>query len=314
MFDTFLATLTPMLVMLVCILIGFVLRKTKLVPDNAATVMSKLEVYIFLPAQVLHIFIANCTVASISSQYSLIIYGAIAVIAAIAIGVPLSFLFAKEESLRTIYRYGLTFANCGFLGMSIVPQIMGETGAYAYMLFVLPVYVALYGWGIPTLIPKEDGEKDGLLKRLANPTMIAMVAGAILGLLGAKDWLPKFVTTTTQNLSNCVGPVAMVLTGFVIGGYHIPSLLKNKKVYVITALRLVVIPAILVAILWCVGADGVTMRVAMFAFASALGLNTVVIPAAYGADTTAGASMAMISHVCSVITIPVLYAILLQIA
>ena len=314
MIDTFLATLTPMLVMLVCILIGFVLRKAKLAPDNAATVMSKLEVYVFLPAQVLNIFIANCTVESISTQYPLMIYGTITVAAAVLMGIPLAHVFEKEPNQRAIYRYGLIFANCGFLGMSIVPQIMGNSGAYAYMLFVLPVYVVLYGWGIGTLIPSEGGQKEGLLKRLANPTMVAMFLGAALGLLGAKQWLPGFVLTTTQNISNCVGPVAMILTGFVIGGYHIPSLLKNKKVYVMTLLRLIVLPAILVGILWLTGADGVTMRVAMFAFASALGLNTVVIPAAYGADTTAGASMAMISHVCSVVTIPILYAILMQIA
>lgn len=300
--------------MLACILIGFALRKTKLVPDNAATVMSKLEVYIFLPAQVLYIFIANCTVESISTQYPLMLYGTVAVVAAVLLGAPVSRLFAKEENQRAIYRYGLIFANCGFLGMSIVPQIMGENGAYAYMLFVLPVYVVLYGWGIGTLIPSEVGTKDGLLKRLANPTMVAMVAGAILGLLGAKQLLPGFVITTAQNLSNCVGPIAMVLTGFVIGGYHLPTLLKNKKVYIITALRLVVLPAILVGVLWCAGADGLTMMVTMFAFASALGLNTVVIPAAYGADTTTGASMALISHVLCVVTIPVLYALLKQIA
>ena len=49
---------------------------------------------------------------------------------------------------------------------------------------------------------------------------------------------------------------------------------------------------------------------AMFAFASALGLNTVVVPAAYDGDTTTGAGMAMISHVGAIVTIPLLYAVL----
>jgi len=40
-----------------------------------------------------------------------------------------------------------------------------------------------------------------------------------------------------------------------------------------------------------------------------LGLNTVVFPAAYDGDTTPGASMALISHVMSIITIPVMFAI-----
>jgi len=47
----------------------------------------------------------------------------------------------------------------------------------------------------------------------------------------------------------------------------------------------------------------------MFAFGTPLGLNTVVFPAAHGGDTSTGASMAMISHTLSVLTIPLLYAL-----
>lgn len=45
----------------------------------------------------------------------------------------------------------------------------------------------------------------------------------------------------------------------------------------------------------------------LVAFATPLGLNTVVFPAAYGADTSIGAGMALISHVLSVITFPLMY-------
>ena len=42
-----------------------------------------------------------------------------------------------------------------------------------------------------------------------------------------------------------------------------------------------------------------------------LGLNTVVIPAAYGKDTSIPAGMALVSHVLSIATIPLIIAILL---
>ncbi|HAY97711.1 MAG TPA: permease, partial [Ruminococcaceae bacterium] len=45
------------------------------------------------------------------------------------------------------------------------------------------------------------------------------------------------------------------------------------------------------------------------ATAMPLGLNTVVFPAAYGGDTTPGAGMALVSHLISVITIPVMFSI-----
>ena len=301
-----------MLVMFSCLLIGFILRKTKLAPENSASVMSKLELYIFLPAQIVQTFISNCTIESIVAKYSIILYGAIAIVVAILIGFPISRFFAKDRNQRKIFRYGLIFANFGFLGMAIVPQIMGDEGMYAYMLFILPINAAVYGWGINSLIPDEYGKNNSLLKRILNPNIISMAVGISLGLLGAKQWMPQFALTTMQNLSACMGPVAMILTGFIIGGYHIPSLLKNMRVYIITALRLIVLPMLIVGILRFLRADQMTIKVAMFAFASALGLNTVVIPAAYDADTTTGAAMALISHILGVVTIPLLYAILLQ--
>ena len=43
MFDVFSATLSPMLVMFLCMVIGFILNKKKLCPENTTTVLSKLE-------------------------------------------------------------------------------------------------------------------------------------------------------------------------------------------------------------------------------------------------------------------------------
>ena len=63
-------------------------------------------------------------------------------------------------------------------------------------------------------------------------------------------------------------------------------------------------------ILHFIGADKGALYLTLIAFGTPLGLNTVVFPAAYGGDTSTGASMAMISHTLCVITIPLMYALL----
>ena len=62
MLSTFQATLSPMLVMFLCIVIGFVLNKKKLCPANTATVLSKLENNVLIPALVINTFMKYCTV------------------------------------------------------------------------------------------------------------------------------------------------------------------------------------------------------------------------------------------------------------
>jgi predicted permease len=102
----------------------------------------------------------------------------------------------------------------------------------------------------------------------------------------------------------------MILTGFVIGGYSIKGLLGDKKVYIATGLRLFVLPALIVGFLKLIGASDLALTMALFAYATPLGLNTVIFPAAYGGDTKPGAAMAMISHTVCVLTIPLMYVLL----
>ena len=313
MLDTFLATISPMLVMFTCILVGFLLKKGKLVPDNAATVLSKLEIYVLLPAQIVSTFFRYCTVATLSQQYKLIIYGCIAIGLSAVMGFALAPMFSKHRDERGIYRYSLIIANAGFLGNAIVSQILGPEALYGYMLLCMPNNVFLYGWAINSLIPRGKGEGKSLWKRLLNPTLIALVSGISLGLLGIGNVLPDFAWSVLDKLAGCMGPIAMVLTGIVIGGYRIRSLMKIKRVYIASFLRLLILPGIIVAVLVLLGADRNTALFAMFAYGSALGLNTVVIPAAYDGDTQTGASMAMISHAGAVLTIPLLYAVLTKI-
>ena len=305
----FLATLSPMLVMFSCMVIGFVLNKKKLCPENTTTVLSKLETYVLAPALTINTFSQYCTVASLSEKYQMILYCLLALAIAIAISCLLTPLFTGKGYNRNVYRYALTFGNFGFMGNAIVPAIFGQEALYDYMLFTLPLNLAVYTWGIASLIPQGEG-KQNPLKNLLNPSVYAVAIGAVLGLTGASSHIPSFVSSTLSGLGACMGPIAMVLTGFLIGNYSFKRLLSDKKIYIAAVLRLFILPALFVLLLKFLKADETTLTMCLFAFATPLGLNTVVFPAAYGGDTTTGASMAMISHTVCVITIPVMYLLM----
>lgn len=311
MVETFLATLNPMLVMFVCILVGFALNKSGVAPSNTGTALSKVENYVFMPAQVMVTFMSYCTVDSLVANYRYTLYSILCIAVSMLMGVPLSKVFSRDGKNRGVYQYALVFANFGFLGNSLVPQILGQEYLYPYLLFTLPINFWAYLWGMNQMVP-SDGEKVNPFKRLLNPVIIGLFAGAVMGLTGISKILPAFLISTLRDLAACMGPMAMILTGFIIGGYDIKDLLSDKKVYIMTLLRLTVLPAIVLTVLYLCGADHSVMTMALVAFGAALGLNTVVIPAAYGRDTKPGASMALVSHVAAVISIPILYAILTQ--
>ena len=311
MLETFLATLNPMLVMFSCIIIGFVLRKSGVAPENTGTVLSKVENYAFIPAQVMVTFMTYCTAESLAANYRFVLYSILCIAVSMLMGVPLSNAFSRDGKNRGVYRYALVFGNFGFLGNALVPQMLGEEYLYPYLLFTLPINTWAFVWGIGQMVP-DEGEKTNPLKRLLNPVLLGLAAGAVMGLTGIAKVIPAFAVTTLNNLSACMGPLAMILTGFIIGGYDVKEMLGNKKVYAMTALRLIVLPVPVLAAVYLCGGDLTVMTMALVAFGAALGLNTVVIPAAYDRDTKPGAAMAMISHVAAVISIPVMYALLTQ--
>ncbi|MBQ9802624.1 MAG: AEC family transporter [Clostridia bacterium] len=305
-----------MLTMFFLIVVGFVLRKKCVLADNAGSVMSKMETFIFVPALTLFTQMTKCTVATFRDNAVLILYGFVAVVCAIALAYPLSALFVRNHKSspeaayqRDIYKYAMTFGNYGFMGNFIVLGVWGSDMFYKYSLFTLAVGIACTGWGVYTLIPKDRGV--GLLKNLKKglltPPILALAAGIALGLLNAKQYIPTFLLNAFDSAGQCQGPVAMVLAGFVIGGYNLKDLLSNKKVYLATALRLIVIPAVMMLILKCIGTSDEIMTLALICFGTPLGLNTIVYPAAYGGDTKTGAAMATISHTLSVVTIPLMY-------
>lgn len=303
----FLSTLNQMAVLAIFMLAGFICQRIKILPDSTATVLSRLETYLIMPAYILNTFIANCTPEVLSDRLPLLMWGAIVAVLSAVIAYPLGRAFCREQPQKNIYRYSVAIANAGFMGNAVMLGVFGEEMLFNYMIFMMPLYVVIYSWGIVMLMP-SGGEHKNPLKNLINPVCISLVLGMLLGILALP--LPSFVTTVLSNTGNCMAPLAMLLTGFTIGTYSVKKLLSDKKVYIVSVLRLLIIPAFFALVLGLLKMDAEYMPLAICAVAMPMGLNTVVIPAAYGEDTSTGASMALISSVLSIGTIPLVFAVL----
>ncbi len=318
--NMFAPTLSQMLLMFSLILIGFFLKKKSILPDNAYVTMSKLETWVFVPAMNFSNMVKNFTVDNFSENSSLILYGAGMIVVALAIAQPLSALFIRKSKTspelsyqRNIYRYAMTFGNYGFMGNFIIQGVWGDAMLSKFLMFTMIIAVVCSSWGMYVLIPKDRnaGLGKNLLKGIITPPMIALALGMVCGMLNLKPYIPAFFTNMLGNASSCMGPVAMLLAGFVIGRFDVKKMLSDKKVYIAAFVRLVILPALFVTAFKFMGVSKEVLIFVLICFGTPLGLNTIVYPAAYGGDTKTGASMAIISHTLCVITIPVMYMLLI---
>ena len=320
MLETFLATLTPLFGLFIYMGIGFTLTKTRVLPKEASSVLSKLVVWVFSPALCFITMAKNCTPDTMEQNATFLIISCSGLAIALTLSYFLTPLFAKKGTYEAnIYRYALTFANCGYVGDPLVMAIFGDEVLFCYKIFTLPLTIIIYTWGLCILTPKGQGPRNPVLK-LINPSNVAITLGIIVGLSGAGTHLPVVITSTFEALKNCMGPVVMISGGCAVARYSIPKMLKNHKNYLASGLRLVVLPCIIISLLYLIktGIGAIfgyyigneVLHLALFAFAAPLGLNTVVFPESFGGDAEPGAGMALVSHTLCVLTIPTLFAIL----
>ena len=311
--EIFLTTLNRMAFLFAFMAVGFLLGKLKLVPEGSENILSKLENYLFMPALVMSTFITNFTVDSLSTSWKLLAFCGIIFALGLPVGLILPRALTKDKYLQKIYTYGLCFANFGFMGNAVVEAVFPEFFD-EYLVYTLVLQVLIYVWAVPYLLighEKKEGENKLLssLKSIMKPTVLAVFIGAAIGILAIP--LPSFVTDAVNSAGSCMSPVAMLLTGMTISHIDIKRVLRTRNIYIASLVRLIIMPIAFGFLFMLFDLTREFYVCMMCAVSMPLGLNTVVIPGAYGKDTTDAAGMALISHVLAVITIPVIFMIFL---
>lgn len=291
------------------IVIGYILAKLKVIPENSASVLAKLENTIFIPGLVLGTFIKNFTVERISTAWILFVGSFAICVIVIPLAILVSKLCAKDKYTQNIYTYGLAFSNFGFMGNAVVSALFPDI-FLEYLIFTLPLWILIYLWGVPSLLI-SDGSKRSLgqkMKSFVNPMFIAMIIGMIIGISGLK--LPGWTTSVISTAGDCMSPIAMLLTGITVAGISLKKVFTNVGVWVVSVVRLIIFPLIFIGLFYVLPLPGsldTFVICAVCSLAMPLGLNTIVIPSAYGRDTTVASGMALISHLLSCLTIPLIF-------
>lgn len=305
--EIFSSTLNQIAFLFGFIIIGYILAKIKVIPENSAAVLSKLENTLFIPALVLGTFMKNFTVERISSAKGLLFVSIVIALIAMPTAVLISKLVIKDKYIQRIYTYSLSFANFGFMGNAVVSKMFPDI-FFEYLIFTLPLWVFIYLWGVPRLLMAEAEKKQTFkesLKAFVNPMFIAMIIGMVIGF--AEIPVPQWISSLVSVSGDCMSPIAMILTGIVVSTISLKQTFTNVRTYIISIIRLIIIPLVFIGIASFFEMSEATYICALCSLAMPLGLNTVVIPSGLGKDTTVAAGMAVISHLMSVVTIPLIF-------
>ena len=308
----FTTTLSQMISLFSLIAIGYILVKVGVLKGESAGVLSKLENNLFIPALILNTFLTNFTVDKLSATWQLLLFSLCVELVMIPLALAVGRLCERDKYKQGVVTYGLAFSNFGFMGIAVVKAMFPDM-EFHYIIFTLVLWTLIYAWATPALlIPVKGAGLKARLKSFCKPMFVCIILGMILGLLPFD--MPAPVMSAIGMASNCMSPVAMLLTGITIASVDIRPGFRSHSTWISCALRLLVIPLV------ALGAFFLLQRVLNFpedyyvcafcTLAMPLGLSPVVIPAAYGKDTTMAATMALISHILSILTLPLMFMLM----
>ncbi len=295
--------LKQLVVLYIFLLVGWIFGKLKKDLADHTGILSFMLVNLFLPSMVFETFSTNFTVSYIKDNYFAVIISVITLVALAFISWLIAKPLTKNEYERKVYQYSLTISNCGYVGYVLTEQVFGAQGLTDLILFCIPFTIYTYTVGYVMLTNRGSS-----LKCLLTPLTICTALGIVAGLVQIQ--LPDVVNQVLGASSDCVGPLSMILTGISLSAFSPKELVTDVKAYIVVALRLLGMPALVFGVCTLLRLDSVIMPATIMA-SMPCGLNTVVFPKLVGEDCKTGARLALISHLLSMATLPIWLSILM---
>jgi len=311
MLTAFFTTLMQMGRIALFLVVGFGLNRLHILPKGAGAGISRLDTMLFLPAMLIYTNMTEFRLADVGDYSQLVLTGAVMWLIVAAISFPVAKKLAAGNSLdRGVYLYGLCFPNTSAIGTPLALAILGTSGLFQYNLFILIFVIMTYAWGMSLFLPMERKSRwKRFITNLLNPIFVSMVIGITLGALNGPRWMPALLTDFLGDLGDCYVPVSLLLTGYTIADYPLGEMFHQGKAYIFSLLRLLGYPLLVILLAKLMGLSQFVAILAVLGFAGPSGMNVVVFPASYGRDCKTGASIVLLSCVGSILTVPILYAI-----
>jgi predicted permease len=289
------------------LLSGFFLVRRGVLKSEDSQALSKISLYLLVPGVILSAFQVDYSDEArsglmITFAASILIMGA---------QILLNKALRKPLRLESVEQVSVVYSNAGNLVVPLVISVLGREWAI-YSCSFMAVQQILFWTHCKSVLIGET--KFSLRRIVANVNVLSIVLGLVLFLTGQR--IPGFVGDTVETFGSMNGAVCMLLMGILIGGMKLKNVFTYKRVWLIAALRLIVVPLLVLLLLkgttlsrYGDGALLVTFLATTTPPASTLTSMSLV----YGADAEYASSINVVTTLCGIVTMPImvfLYTIL----
>ncbi|NLV28288.1 MAG: AEC family transporter [Methanomicrobiales archaeon] len=303
----FLPVATSIFTLFILIGIGFIAFRLGYISRSGASGLSSLLVNVSIPCLIVESMQVPLTSDLMQSMKLLVLIEIVvyAVSFAMAVVIPL-FLYGSQFETGVL-RFMLIFSNLGFMGYPVAYAMFGTESVFYVTLINLPFGFMVFTIGVFLLRPDLARNPD--LKRIITPGLIASCIGLVL--LGTGLTIPSPVNESISLLGSITTPLAMIVIGTFLAPLPFFSMISDFRVWVISVVRLLVIPFLVLFIIRSFTSDPLLLGIPVLLAAMPVAANTVLLSEEYGVNAELASKGVFISTLLSLGTIPVIGTFLL---
>lgn len=299
--------LQPVLILFFMIGLGYVAEKTKLLSTDIRGPLTSYVINLALPLFILHnmnfdfdrqILINSLAVLGMSVGTYIVMTLA-------------SVLYAKRSKLPPdklpAYQFGMVFSNVGFMGYPLIAGLFGPEAVFYTAIFNIGFETFIWTYGVWVF---QKGKIS--FKNLITPNLVALATGLILFLLNFR-W-PEVLANGIELVGRTATPLSMIVVGMMLAEVHLKDMINDIKPFMISAYRLVLVPALALAVYWLIGLRGLKLAVPVMLMATPIATYGAILASYYKKDFREATRLVIISTILSLITIPIWATIIIRLS
>jgi len=292
------------LVLFFLILTGFAARKLNVVDEGFVKSLSSFLFNIAYPALIIKSMQFPFTTQSFIMSSRLVAISILVLIISWCVAKFVNTAVKSNPATAGVTTFSIMYSNFTFMAFPVIEELYGEEMLFYLAIFTVALRIAYCTHGVNT-ISGSMKEKSGInIKSVMNPPVIAILVGLVLYFFSLK--LPYPVARTIDMLSQVVSPLGMVIAGLILAEFDFKEVFKGYRAYLISFVRLIVIPLIVFLVVRVMGLSDIERQIAVIVSAMPVASVGVIISAKYGADRKLAAKATFISTLFSIITVPLI--------
>ncbi len=279
-------------IMFLMIGVGYWMFRSGRFSERGSKDMASLMVSVVIPAVILNSFLGGYS----AEKARVLIVCTLATVLVLLLSVAVGWkLFG-----RGIDCFAATFSNPGFFGLPLISAAFGE-GAVLYATpFVVGLNILQFSYGVSIMRKEKSTFKVSDI--LKNPIFLSAVIGVVVFASGIQ--VHAILTKTVSMMSNLNGPVAMLVMGAYLAQTNLSTLLTRPSLYAVSAVRMLLIPALTLLILWKMPLDISVRQALLICSACPVGANVAVYAQLNDLDSGYAVQTVIHSTVLCILTIP----------